>query len=99
MERQEVTTRYGFKLNNGKIEWIKGGTLYLCEWDSPQNGSNAIFKARDLFEFLTDMYFDGVYTPDGVSLYTLAERLFIKANLPFPKGIYENHFVYCPVWS
>lgn len=82
MERQEVNTRYGYKLNNGQIEWIKGGSFYLFEWDSPQNGSTASFKARDLFEFLTTMYYDGVYTPEGVSLYTLAERLFEKANLP-----------------
>lgn len=82
MQRQEVITKYGYKLANDKIEWIKGGSFYLFEWDSPQNGNTAIFKARDLFEFLTTMYLDGVYTPEGVSLYTLAERLFEKANLP-----------------
>lgn len=82
MERQEVKTKYGFKLSDGKIEWINGGTFYLYEWDSPQNGSTANFKARDLFEFLTAMYYEGVYTPEGVSLYDLAERLFNKANLP-----------------
>ena len=82
MERQEVKTKYGFKLNTGKIEWIKGGTFYLSEWDSPQNGSIANFKARDLFEFLTTIYHDGAYSSEGESLYNLAEQLFEKANLP-----------------
>ena len=82
MERQDVKVRYGFKMNNGKVEWIKGGTFYLSEWNAPQNGNTANFKARDLFEFLTDMYFEGIYNASGVSLYTLAERLFEKANLP-----------------
>lgn len=84
VERQSIETRYGYKID-GKVEWIKGGTFYLFEWDSPQNGTTANFKARDLFEFLTDVYFDGVYNASGVSLYTLAESLFEKANLPLNK--------------
>lgn len=82
MERQEVKTRYGFKLDNAGVEWIDGGNFYLSEWDAPQNGLSASFTARDLLEFMSATYYEGVYTPSGVDLYTLAERVLEKANLP-----------------
>ena len=81
MERQEIRTRYGYQFGGVK-EWIPGGVFYLSEWESPQNGLNANFTARDILEFMTAIYTEGVYAPDGASLYTLAERVFQKANLP-----------------
>ena len=51
MERQEIRTRYGYKIG-GSVEWIKGGVFYLSEWDAPQNGMFANFEARDLLEFM-----------------------------------------------
>lgn len=81
MERQEVKTRYGYKLDNG-IEWIKGGTFYLSEWNAEQNSITADFVARDLLEFMSETHYEGLYSPDGVSLYNLALRLLQQANLP-----------------
>jgi hypothetical protein len=85
MERQEIQARYGYKLDNGSVEWIKGGIFYLSEWDAPQNGLEADFTARDLLEFMSQTYIEGVYTSAGVSLYTLAERILLKADLPLNK--------------
>lgn len=51
-ERQRVTVKYGFKLDDGSIEWIKAGTFYLSEWNAPSNGLEARFVARDIFEYL-----------------------------------------------
>lgn len=81
MERQEVQARYGYKIGN-TVEWIDGGTFYLSEWDAPQNGLTADFKARDLLEYMTDTFYEGLYDPNGTSLYDLAEQVLIKANLP-----------------
>ena len=81
MERQRVRTRYGYRLGGGR-EWIKGGEFYLSEWEAPQNGLQADFTARDLLEFMTQTYNEGVYAPDGVSLFELAERVILKAKLP-----------------
>lgn len=81
MERQEVQARYGYKIGNA-VEWIDGGTFYLSEWDAPQNGLTADFKARDLLEYMTDTFYEGLYDPNGTSLYDLAEQVLIKANLP-----------------
>lgn len=77
MERQEIVVRYGYKVDD-KIEWIKGGTYYLSEWDNPQNGITASFTARDLLEFLTDTY-NG---PVSGSLYDIAYAALFQADLP-----------------
>lgn len=81
MERQEVRSRYGYKLGNG-IEWIDGGKFHLSEWDAEQNGISASFKARDLLEYMSSTYYEGVYEPSGISLYDLAVRILVKADLP-----------------
>lgn len=85
MERQEIVTRYGYKLNDGSIEWIQGGTFYLSEWDATQSGRTADFKARDILEYLSQVYYDGEYNASGVSLYNLALRLFEYSDLPLNK--------------
>ena len=81
IERQEIKVRYGYKIDD-KIEWIDGGRVYLSEWDAPQDGITAEFKARDLLEFMQGTYYGGVYYPDGVSLYDLATDVLTDANLP-----------------
>ncbi|NLP33481.1 MAG: hypothetical protein GX353_10095 [Oligella ureolytica] len=81
MERQEIRTRYGYKLGDS-IEWIDGGVFYLSEWEAPQNGISANFEARDLLEFMRSTYMKGVYSSAGVSLYSLATAVFEEANLP-----------------
>lgn len=82
IERQEVKTRYGYKVGENEVEWIKGGTFYLSSWEAPQNGMKAEFKARDLLEFMSTIFYEGVYGENGTSLYDLAEQVLIKADLP-----------------
>lgn len=78
-ERQELKTRYGLKLNDNTIEWIKGGTFYLSEWYAKQNGISAEFVARDILEFMSVIYKDNTIAPN---LGKLAENVLSKANLP-----------------
>ena len=85
IERQEVKVKYGYKLDDN-VEWIDGGTFYLSEWDAPQNGLSADFTARDLLEFMRGNYYYGLYDPNGTSLYDLAERVLIDANLPLDES-------------
>ena len=77
MERQAVTARYGYKLN-GTVEWIKSGTFYMSEWETPQNGIEASFTARDLLEYMSDLY-TGESTG---TLYEIATTALQQANLP-----------------
>jgi hypothetical protein len=81
IERQEVKTKYGYKIGN-KVEWLDCGTFYMSEWDAPQGGMTADFKARDLLEFMTGTYYYGTYSPNGVSLYDLALSVLQDAELP-----------------
>ena len=82
MERQEVKTRYGYRTNEDGIEWVKGGTFYLSEWDAKPNSMKADFTARDLLEFMSEVFYEGVYNESGTSLYDLAIQLLTKADLP-----------------
>lgn len=81
-ERQELKTRYGLKLNDNTIEWIKGGTFYLSEWYAKQNGISAEFVARDLLEFMSATCDDAEYDGSERTLGELAELVLSKANLP-----------------
>ena len=82
MERQEVNVRYGLKVDNDTIEWIKGGVFYLSEWYAKQNGLSADFVARDLLEFMSDIYKDSISEITERSLYDLATQVLMAANLP-----------------
>ena len=81
MERQEVKSRYGLKMNDGSVEWIKGGTFYLSEWYAKQNGMSADFTARDLLEFMSAIYNEN-HDLSPRTLYELAEKVLIAADLP-----------------
>ena len=81
MTRQEVKARYGLKLNDGSVEWIKGGTFYLSEWYAKQNGMTADFTARDLLEFMSDSY-DESHDLSPRTLYDLAVKVLLAADLP-----------------
>ena len=55
IQRQTLVVRYGLYVD-GKMEWIRAGTFYMSEWDTPSNGISAGFTARDLLEFCTEVY-------------------------------------------
>lgn len=93
MERQEVKVRYGLKLNDNTIEWIKGGTFYLSEWSAKQNSLVADFVARDMLEFMSDIYYDPK-TEDGLrTLYDIARDILQGSNLPLNKDGTEKWVV------
>lgn len=77
MERQQITARYGYKLN-GAVEWIAAGVFYMSEWDCPQNGITATFTARDAQEYMTDLYSG----PATGSLGDIASAAFTQAGIP-----------------
>ncbi len=77
-ERQKLVVRYGMRVGS-EIEWIEGGTFYLSEWDTPSNGEQATFVARDVFEYLLNEPF-----PEGESgtLKNLVDKAFDLASVP-----------------
>ena len=55
IEKQTLTVKYGFHVDDA-VEWIKAGTFYMSEWQTPANGMEASFTARDILEFCGDVY-------------------------------------------
>lgn len=82
LERQEVVVKYGMDVN-GRVEKIKAGTFWLSEWNTPSNGIEASFTARDALTFMNDVY-TGIRSG---TLKAIANAAFAQANLPtMPDG-------------
>jgi hypothetical protein len=81
LERQEIVVRYGYKIGNS-IEWIKSGTFYMSEWDTPSNGIYASFTARDLLEFMQGKF---EVTTTTLNLFDLATQALTQSELPVTK--------------
>ena len=77
-ERQKIKVRYGLDID-GTVEWIPAGTFYLSEWRVPNNGLEASFVARDIFEYLLNESYTGGRS--GV-LYNLIIDAFDSAGVP-----------------
>ena len=75
---QEMEVYYGYTLNNGSIEWVKGATLFMQEWSA--DDKQAKFGAVDIFEYMQDEYKRGQYRPEGITLYDLAVDVFEDAG-------------------
>ena len=83
-ERQKITVRYGLDVD-GTVEWIKAGTFYASEWDTPSNGISVSFTARDVFEFMIDKKYEGI--TEG-TLREIAESAIAQAELPSDVVVY-----------
>ena len=76
-EQQQITVRYGLRLGDD-IEWVKAGTFWISEWDTPSNGLEVRFVARDMIEFMSDIY-SGIRSS---TLYAIALSALEQSNLP-----------------
>ena len=84
--RQEIQVKYGY-LINGAYEYISGGIYYLSEWNTPQNGITARFKAQDLTIFMQSKFDGSAWSGNTAKLKALAEEAFNQSNIPLlPNG-------------
>lgn len=82
---QEVKVALGYDVDGkGNIEWLPDRITYLKTWKA--NESQAVFTATDIFDNMSGTYYRGKYRPEGISLYDLAEDVFLDANI-------ENYFI------
>ena len=82
VERQEIVAKYGMRVGD-HIEWIDGGILWLSEWNTPANGLEATFTARDSLTFANEVY-TGIRSG---TLYAVATAAFEQLKLPvLPDG-------------
>ena len=80
-EHQKITVRYGFDYDGDGVadEWIKAGTFYLTEWNTPSNGLETSFEARDLLAFFMDKPYYGIKSG---TLKEIVESAISQAGLP-----------------
>lgn len=76
-ERQQITVRYGMRIGDD-IEWVDGGTFWMSEWETPANGLEVTFTARDIIEFLSGTY-EGIRNG---TLYAIAQAALDESSLP-----------------
>lgn len=76
IRRQTLVVRYGLRIND-EMEWIRAGTFYMSEWDTPSNGITASFTARDLLEFCTEVY-EG---PRSGNLFAIAQAALEQSGI------------------
>lgn len=71
LQQQPISYEWGYKLDDGTIEWILGGKMLLT--GSVDVGENQVtFSTTTLINYLTKVYKKGVYNASGRSLYDLA---------------------------
>ena len=76
-EQQSIHIQYGMKVD-GNIEWIDAGILYLAEWNTPSNGIQATFTAKNVLTFMGVPY---TGTRTG-TLLEIAEAAIGQIDLP-----------------
>ena len=87
-ERQELTVRYGYKLADG-VEWINAGTFWISEWNTPSNGLEVSFTARDAIEFMDDTYSG----PRSGTLYDICTTALQQADIPAAMDGTKRYYV------
>lgn len=81
--RNPVVYEYGYELDNGTIEWIKGGeTLTVGEMSTSADSNNttATFITLDYLNYMDDLYYLGEYK--NSTFYDLAVSVFENSELP-----------------
>ena len=63
---------------DGVTEWIPGGVYWISEWDTPANGMEANFTARDAFGFMNGRYSG----PKSGTLDKIAYAAFVGSGVP-----------------
>lgn len=88
LEQQEIKVRYGMDIE-GTVEWIPGGTFWLSEWNTPSNGLETSFTARDAVGMM-----DGIYSgARSGTLYDIAVAALTEANLGVLDDSSERYIV------
>lgn len=77
---QEMEIYYGYQLpNNGDIEWVMGGRLLCCEWES--DDYTATIRCQDVFRNMDSEFYRGIYRSDGINYYDLAVEVLADAGI------------------
>lgn len=77
---QEIQIYFGYDVDGkDNIEWLDPFTGYLKKWEA--NDETAKFTGSDRFDNMTGKYYRGLYHPEGISLFDLAEDVLADAQV------------------
>lgn len=77
---QEVKVQFGYDSNDdGEIEWLPETVTHLKTWQATDR--DATFTATDIFDYMSGVYYGGVYSAQGITLYDLAEDVCEDAGI------------------
>lgn len=82
--RQPVEFEYGYKLDDGSIEWVKGGnylTTGEIKSESKSHISTVSFKASSELTQETGIAYKGIYRPNRITMYQLAINVLDHAGI------------------
>ena len=92
---QPMDIAYGYELDNGSIEWVKGNHLYCSSWES--DDFSATIKCQDIFRSMDEDFNKGKITGFNVSYYDLAVQVLEDAGItqynidPYLKSIFSKN--------
>lgn len=76
---QDVTTKYGYEMDDGSVYWIDGGVTNLKSWSA--DDKELTFSSQDKISDLTETYYGGEVHSEGITLYDLAVLVFEDAGV------------------
>lgn len=82
---QSVIFEYGYELDNGDIEWVRGGNTFTngdIKVDNNASIPMVELKTTSRLALLKEVYNRGVYTGTPRTLYELATEVLTYANIP-----------------
>lgn len=93
---QEMYVYYGLYIEETEsVEWFLATKLYCSEWSS--DDYEAEISCQDIYRSMDEEYYRGTYSPNGTSLYDLADAVFTDAGIeeyyidPYLKDIYSKN--------
>lgn len=77
---QELRVSFGYDVSgNGDIEWLPENTCFLKTWKA--DDIKAVFDATDRFDYMSETYYKGTYSKNGITLYDLAVQVLSDAGI------------------
>lgn len=76
---QMLSVRYGYELDNGRIEWLPAQSLFCSSWEA--DNFSATIRAQDCLRNLNADYYKGKYDSNYRSFYDLAEDVLASAGI------------------
>lgn len=92
-ERQPMSLKLGYELNDGTVEWMKAANMRTTsEFSVSANNTIPMVRveAQSMLLALTEVWDKGVYSPEGRTLYDLADEMLSEATLIHPKYVLDE---------